>query len=106
MKYTVIRIDEDIDFRCEERKEGNPVMAVLILQDENGNEMSMRYPDKLLYELDVQEGDDVILDEEQKLVKRYSWNSDKDADACQHSTCTRKKMSGSSNINDSNNIFS
>ena len=70
MKYTVIRIDEDIDFGCEERKADDPVMAILILQDENGKAMSMRYPDQLLYEMDIQEGDEVILGEEQKLIKK------------------------------------
>lgn len=33
MKYTVKRIDEDLDFGCEERIEGAPVMAVVTLID-------------------------------------------------------------------------
>ena len=34
MRYRVVRIDEDIDFGCEERKEGLPVMAVVLLEEE------------------------------------------------------------------------
>lgn len=33
MKYTVISIDEDLDFGCEERSDDDPVMAVVTLQD-------------------------------------------------------------------------
>lgn len=36
MTYSVIRIDEDLDFGCEERMAGNLVMAVVILQDSTG----------------------------------------------------------------------
>lgn len=40
MKYQVVRIDEDIDFGCEERSADEPVMAVVVLQDENGNRIA------------------------------------------------------------------
>ena len=36
MNYRVLRIEEDVDFGCEERKEGDPVMAVVRLEDEDG----------------------------------------------------------------------
>ena len=36
MIYSVIRIDEDLDFGCEERMSGNSVMAVVALQDSTG----------------------------------------------------------------------
>ena len=32
--------DEDVEFGCEERKEGDPVMAVVRLEDEDGEEES------------------------------------------------------------------
>lgn len=34
--YLVKRIDEDLDFGCEERIEGAPVMAVVTLIDNDG----------------------------------------------------------------------
>ena len=36
MNYRVVRIEEDVEFGCEERKEGDPVMAVVRLEDEDG----------------------------------------------------------------------
>ena len=69
MKYKVLRIDEDIDFGCEEHKEGSPVMAVVTLQDEEGHEIRMRQPDQMLYGRDINEGDEVVLDERQELRK-------------------------------------
>lgn len=69
MKYRVLRIEEDVDFGCEERKEGDPVMAVVHLQDEDGNVRIVRQRDQMLYDRDVNEGDWVMFDEEQELVK-------------------------------------
>mgnify|MGYP000296687459 CR=1 FL=1 len=37
MNYRVVRIEEDVEFGCEERKEGDPVMAVVRLEDEDGD---------------------------------------------------------------------
>ena len=34
MKYQVMRIEEDLDFGCEERGADEPVMAVVVLKDE------------------------------------------------------------------------
>lgn len=69
MKYTVKRIDEDLDFGCEERTEGVLVMAVVTLIDDAGQEMKLRQPDQMLYNRDINEGDIVFLDEEQELQK-------------------------------------
>lgn len=69
MKYTVLRIDEDVDFGCEERSDREPVMAIVTLQNENGNQMQLRQEDQMLYDLDINEGDCVVLNEEKKLQK-------------------------------------
>ena len=69
MKYTVKRIDENLDFGCEERSAGAPVMAVVTLVDEAGQEVRMRQPDQMLYDRDINEGDTVILNEKQELQK-------------------------------------
>ena len=72
MKYTVKRIDEDLDFGCEERSADAPVMAVVTLVDEAGQEVRMRQPDQMLYDRDINEGDTVILNEKQELQKSLS----------------------------------
>lgn len=69
MKYTVKRIDEDLDFGCEERMEGTPVMAVVTLIDEKGREMKLQQPDQMLYSKDINEGDIVYMDEKKELQK-------------------------------------
>ena len=69
MKYTVKKIDEDLDFGCEERSADAPVMAVVTLVDEAGQEVRMRQPDQMLYDRDINEGDTVILNERQELQK-------------------------------------
>ena len=78
MKYTVKRIDEDLDFGCEERQEGTPVMALVTLVDEDGSKLTLRQPDQMLYDRDIKEGDEVILNAEKELQKTF------DADACAH----------------------
>lgn len=69
MKYRVVRIDEDIDFGCEERKEGIPVMAVVLLEDENGNQQHIRQIDQYLYDNDINEGDQVQFTAAGELIK-------------------------------------
>lgn len=69
MKYRVVRIDEDIDFGCEERKEGIPVMAVVLLEDENGNQQHIRQIDQYLYDNDINEGDQVQFTADGELIK-------------------------------------
>lgn len=49
MKYTVIRIEEDLDFGCEERLASTPLMAIVTIKDETGAEMQLRQPDQMLY---------------------------------------------------------
>ena len=72
MKYQVVLIDEDIDFGCEERSADEPVMAVVVLQDENGNESRIRQEDQMLYDRNIEEGDTVILNENGELRKTLS----------------------------------
>lgn len=69
MRYRVVRIDEDIDFGCEERKEGIPVMAVVLLEDENGNQQHLRQIDQYLYDNDINEGDQVQFTADGELIK-------------------------------------
>ena len=69
MNYRVVRIEEDVEFGCEERKEGDPVMAVVWLEDEDGEVKIVRQRDQMLYDRDINEGDRVWFDERQELVK-------------------------------------
>lgn len=69
MQYKVIRIEENLDFGCEERQPGEALMSVVVLEDENGSEISLRHKDGLLYERNINEGDTVILDEKRELWK-------------------------------------
>ncbi|MGN8946200.1 hypothetical protein ACTNEF_14105 [Bariatricus sp. HCP28S3_E4] len=62
--YTVKRIEEDLDFGCEEREEGAPVMAVVTLVDSFGEEMRVKEEDAMLYERDINEGDKVYFDKD------------------------------------------
>ena len=69
MIYTVKRIDEDLDFGCEERTEGAPVMAVVTLMNSSGEELRVKAEDAMLYERNINEGDKIYFDEENKLGK-------------------------------------
>lgn len=62
MIYTVKRIDEDLDFGCEERAKDAPVMAVVILVDSSGEELRVKAEDALLYKNNINEGDKVCFD--------------------------------------------
>ena len=55
MQYKVLKIEEDMDFGCEERQPGEALMSVVLMEDENGNETSLRHDDGLLYERDINE---------------------------------------------------
>ena len=66
--YTVKRIEEDLDFGCEEREEDASVMAVVTLVDSFGEEMRVKAEDAMLYERDINEGDKVYFDKD-KLEK-------------------------------------
>ena len=67
--YTVKRIEEDLDFGCEEREEDASVMAVVTLVDSFGEEMRVKAEDAMLYERNINEGDKVCLDTNNKLEK-------------------------------------
>lgn len=69
MIYTIKRIDEDLDFGCEERAEGAPVMAVVTLMNSSGEELIVRSEDAMLYERNINEGDKVYFDKENNLDK-------------------------------------
>ena len=69
MIYTVKRIDEDLDFGCEERADGEPVMAVVTLINPSGEELIVKVEDAMLYERNINEGDKVYFDEENNLDK-------------------------------------
>ena len=69
MSYIVKRIDEDLDFGCEERAEDAPVMAVVTLMNSSGGEVRVKAEDAMLYERKINEGDKVYFDEENKLEK-------------------------------------
>ena len=69
MIYIVKRIDEDMDFGCEERAEGVPVMAVVTLMNSSGEELRVKVEDNMLYERNINEGDKVYSDEENNLDK-------------------------------------
>ena len=69
MIYIVKRIDEDLDFGCEERAERAAVMAVVTLINSAGEELIVKSEDAMLYERNINEGDKVYFDEENKLGK-------------------------------------
>ena len=53
MIYTVKRIDEDLDFGCEERPKGMPVMAIVTLMNSSGEEIRIKAEDAMLYECKI-----------------------------------------------------
>jgi len=77
MIYTVKKIEEELDFGCEERADGVSAMAVVTLEDLDLQESRIKMEDDLLYARSIQEGDKVYLDEENKLDKALDedWTS-------------------------------
>ena len=71
MIYTVKRIEEDLDFGCEERPKGMPVMAIVTLTNSSGEEIRIKAEDAMLYECNINEGDKVSIDANNKLEKSY-----------------------------------
>ena len=71
MMYTVKRIDEDLNFGCEERPDDAPVMAIVTLVDASGKEVTVKAEDAKLYERNINEGDKVCLDINKKMEKSY-----------------------------------
>ena len=72
MMYTVKRIDEDLNFGCEERPDDVPVMAIVTLVDSSGREVTVNAEDAELYERNINEGDKVCLDVNNKLEKLFN----------------------------------
>jgi hypothetical protein len=66
MIYTVKRIEEDLDFGCEERPKGMPVMAIVTLTNSSGEEIRIKAEDAML---NINEGDKVCLNVNNKLEK-------------------------------------
>ena len=69
MIYTVLKIEEDLDYGCEERSEDQQVTVLVTLQSSDREKSTCRMPDQLLYDRDINEGDKVIFDEEGLLRK-------------------------------------
>ena len=69
MIYTVKRIEEDLDFGCEERPKGMPVMAIVTLTNSSGEEIRIKAEDAMLYECNINEGDKVCFDVNNKFGK-------------------------------------
>ncbi|SOB96572.1 hypothetical protein [Pseudobutyrivibrio ruminis] len=68
MRYIVKKIMEP-DYGCEERPEGYIAMDHLILRDESGQEIDYEVADQELYEKDINEGDWVYFDKDNKNFK-------------------------------------
>ena len=58
-----------LDFGCEERTEGEQVMAVVTLMNPSGEELRVKAEDAMLYERNINDGDKVYFDEENNLDK-------------------------------------
>ena len=69
MMYTVKRIDEDLNFGCEERPDDAPVMAIVTLINSSREEVIVKVEDAMLYERNINEGDKVCFGVNNKLVK-------------------------------------
>ena len=58
--YLVVNIEEQ-DFGCEGRPDGTEAMVDVVLQKADGTKIRIEEKDKRLYELDINEGDSVFL---------------------------------------------
>ena len=79
MIYRLTDIQEDIDFGCEEREDGQPLMAVAVLEDANGNQSRFKMADSLFTQRDLKAGDSVYIDEYNTLRKAIispDWTKD------------------------------
>ncbi len=68
MKYIVKKIQE-ADFGCEERSDGIGAMVLLHLRDESNQEIDMEVADAELLANDINEGDWVYFDKDNKIFK-------------------------------------
>ena len=66
--YVLTQILED-DYGCEERPAGQAVTVLALLTDSEGNETVLRQEDQWLVELQIDEGDTVVM-AEGRLYKR------------------------------------
>ncbi len=66
MIYIVEKIEEDLDFGCEERDADNPVMAVVTLRSEDGEKTVRKFADQDLISAQIETGVRVYIDEEGK----------------------------------------
>ncbi len=64
MRYTVLKIDEDLDYGCEETEE---VFVVVALQDDDNNIITRRVSEKELLDQKIEAGSKVIVNEDNKL---------------------------------------
>ena len=71
MIYTVKRLAVAVDYGCEERPEDVPVMAVVTLTNSLGEELVIKAEDAMLYECNINEGDKVSIEANNKLEKSY-----------------------------------
>ncbi|MGN1319127.1 MAG: hypothetical protein ACI4VF_08935 [Lachnospirales bacterium] len=68
IKYKVIRIEE-MDFGCEGVPDDSEICVTLFLEDNNGNTKILKHNDSLLYERNVNEGDTIIILEDNTVKK-------------------------------------
>ncbi len=66
----LLKVEEDVDFGCEERSEDEPAMAIVTVQEENGFVRTLRVPDQYLYDCDINEGDEVFLEKDGAFQKK------------------------------------
>lgn len=57
------------DYGCEERPDGYIAMDKVILADTDGKETAVEVPDKELYDKDINVGDQVFFDDENRIQK-------------------------------------
>lgn len=55
--WTVVRIDED-DYGCEERMPGEPLMALITVQSDDGRMEQVRMAEEWLQSQEIDEGDE------------------------------------------------
>ncbi len=83
MIYKILRIEEDVDFGCEERGTDTPVLAVVTLEDEHGEQITKKIEDAYLYAKNINEGEDVYFDENGNINKKLGedWTKNCSVDA-------------------------
>lgn len=67
-EYT-IKIILEPDFGCEGLPDGQVLTDTVILEDKNNKTKKVNFEDELLYKLNLNEGDKIVLDENDNIVK-------------------------------------